>query len=141
MPTCLMACRLGADWALATRVALSSGCSQAPRHAPRLGNPFWTARVILACHLLPQMVAAGRGNRKQPQYRSAILSPFPSRFRSCLNGLPKRGALRGAGLRPPLKDQSLGRLKSAGADFLWRLPPSSRVHPWGCTRSETATRR
>ena len=83
-----------------------------------------------------------RVNRKHPRIAWRYESVFQSLARLLRKGLPATGRLVGdAGLRPPLKDRSLGRPKSAGADFLWRLPPSKEMCAWARISLEAATRR
>jgi hypothetical protein len=83
-----------------------------------------------------------RVNRKHPRIAWRYESVFQSLSRLLRKGLPATERLVGdAGLRPPLKDRSLGRPKSAGADFLWRLPPSKEMRAWARISLEAATRR
>lgn len=130
---------------LAPSGALPSFCSRHPRIPPVAGNPFRPAGGLRTVNLrlprLPPSVAAC-ASIENSSYRVAMRGVFQSLMRLLRKGLPATGLLVGdAGLRPPLKDRSLGRPKSAWADFLWRLPPSNETRAWARITLEAATRR
>ena len=106
-----------------------------------LGHPLWgCAGVPSAC---PRCRTDWRWTR-QPKTSSPPLRGGESFSGHCVpaaKGVPKRGALWGDGLRPPLDNRAVGGAIPAWAGVCRRLPPAPYTQPGGCATEEAAARR